>query len=255
MFSSWLEYSKTGHVSNYEKTSGATESPFEDHVAQQIEALGCEVVPQVGVAGFRIDLGVKHPNWPYGFLLGVECDGATYHSSKSSRDRDRLRQEVLEGLDWKLHRIWSTDWFKNPKAEMEALKNKIDTILDEVISDNKEVNNKTDLIKDTNITGEKETSTEELAERSQQLTEILIQQGAQSSGNLAKVGSQIQLESLKDQKQYLFTLVEGFNDPEKGQIGIHTAMGQELLDCEESDVVRIQSGSYLNEVKVITINN
>ena len=115
----------------------------------------------MGVAGFRIDLDVTS-NWPYGFLLGVECDGATYHSSKSSRDRDRLRQEVLEGLDWKLHRIWSTDWFKNPKAEMEALKNKIDTILDEVISDNKEVNNKTDLIKDTNITGEKETSPEEL---------------------------------------------------------------------------------------------
>ena len=85
---------------------------------------------------------------------------------------------------------------------MEALKNKIDTILDEVISDNKKVNNKTDLIKDTNITG-KETSPEELAERSQQLTEILIQQGAQSSGNLAKVGSQIRLESKRSKAIFI----------------------------------------------------
>lgn len=81
---------------------------------------GCEVVPQVGVAGFRIDLGVRHPDWPYGYILGVECDGAAYHSSKSSRDRDRLRQEVLEGLGWRLHRIWSTDWFRNRGRAVEA---------------------------------------------------------------------------------------------------------------------------------------
>src|SRR5690606_22192820 len=77
---------------------------------------------QVGVAGFRIDLGIRHPDWPYGYILGVECDGAAYHSSKSSRDRDRLRQEVLEGLGWRLHRIWSTDWFRNPRKEIEVLK-------------------------------------------------------------------------------------------------------------------------------------
>ena len=122
MFRAWLEYSKTGHIPEMAGQQGETESPFEDYVATQIERLGCEVVPQVGVAGFRIDLGIRHPDWPYGYILGVECDGAAYHSSKSSRDRDRLRQEVLEGLGWRLHRIWSTDWFRNPRKEIEVLK-------------------------------------------------------------------------------------------------------------------------------------
>ena len=53
--------------------------------------------------------------------MGIECDGATYHSAKSARDRDRLRQEVLEGLGWEIHRIWSTDWFKNPEAQLEPI--------------------------------------------------------------------------------------------------------------------------------------
>ena len=119
MFRAWLEYCRTGKIEGTEGLGGETESPFEKYVADQIAAMGCEVVPQVGVAGFRIDLGVRHHEWPYGFILGVECDGATYHSSRSSRDRDRLRQEVLEGLGWKLHRIWSTDWFRNPRPEIE----------------------------------------------------------------------------------------------------------------------------------------
>ena len=57
--------------------------------------------------------------------MGVECDGATYHSSKSARDRDRLRQEILEGLGWNLHRIWSTDWFESSHQEAERLRRAI----------------------------------------------------------------------------------------------------------------------------------
>jgi len=87
--------------------------------------MGCEPVPQVGVAGYFVDIGIEHPQWPHGYLLGVECDGANYHSAKSARDRDRLRQEVLEGLGWRLHRIWSTDWFSNPKREAERLRQAI----------------------------------------------------------------------------------------------------------------------------------
>jgi very-short-patch-repair endonuclease len=100
----------------------------------QIRSMGCEAVPQVGVAGYFIDIGVRHPEWPYGFVLGVECDGAAYHSAKSARDRDRLRQEVLEGLGWRLHRIWSTDWFNHPEREAEKLRTVIASRLDELKS-------------------------------------------------------------------------------------------------------------------------
>ena len=81
---------------------------------------GYQVVPQVGVAGYFIDLAVKHPNRS-GFMLGIECDGAGYHSSRSARDRDRLRQQVLERLQWNIYRIWSTDWFDSPSQELGKL--------------------------------------------------------------------------------------------------------------------------------------
>ena len=73
--------------------------------------------PQVGVAGYHLDLAVVDPEQPGRYLLAIECDGATYHSAKSARDRDRLRQEVLERLGWQVHRIWSTDWFRDPRGE------------------------------------------------------------------------------------------------------------------------------------------
>jgi len=87
---------------------------------------------QVGVAGYFIDIGIKHPAWPHGFIMGVECDGRTYHSSKSARDRDRLREEVLTSLGWDLHRIWSTDWFNDPTYESQRLRETIEKRLKEL---------------------------------------------------------------------------------------------------------------------------
>ena len=90
---------------------------------------GYDVVAQVGVAGFFIDLGVKHPAKSGTFLLGIECDGASYHSGRSARDRDRLRQEILVNLGWKIHRIWSTDWFKSRDSEIKRLLRHIEDLL------------------------------------------------------------------------------------------------------------------------------
>ncbi len=92
---------------------GDAESPFEESVITVIRSWGYEVTPQVGTAGYRIDIGVRHPGQPGAFCLGVECDGYQYHSSRAARDRDRLREEVLRGLGWRLHRIWGTAWYRN----------------------------------------------------------------------------------------------------------------------------------------------
>ena len=121
----WLEFSATkrlGEVPHSHDRAGQTDSPFEDHVIEAVKSLGYEAVPQVGVSSYFIDIGVKHPSYPFGYICGVECDGATYHSSKSARDRDRLREEVLNRLGWDLHRIWSTDWFRDPLGCREILK-------------------------------------------------------------------------------------------------------------------------------------
>ena len=102
MLKSWLQYSKTGQLDAGTVTDKEPDSEFEEFVIDAINRLeGFEAVPQIGVSGYFIDIGVKHQDFPDGFLLGVECDGASYHSSKSARDRDRLRQDVLEGLGWK----------------------------------------------------------------------------------------------------------------------------------------------------------
>jgi very-short-patch-repair endonuclease len=101
---------------------GETQSPLETDVLGEVQKLGYKVVPQVGCSGYRIDLGVIDPKEPGRFLLGVECDGASYHATPTARDRDRLRQEVLEKLGWRLHRVWSTEWFQRRQQEIDRLR-------------------------------------------------------------------------------------------------------------------------------------
>jgi very-short-patch-repair endonuclease len=128
--SGFLTYAAKGVIDEGQRDRNEIpDSDFEIWVKEKLESIGCEVHPQVGVAGYRIDLGVKHPKYPYGYLMGVECDGATYHSSQSARERDAIRQQVLEGLGWRIYRIWSTDWFANPTQEFEKLKKFIQTLL------------------------------------------------------------------------------------------------------------------------------
>ena len=103
------------------ETGNEPDSPFEIAVCRKVEQWGLEAVPQFGVAGFFVDIGVRRREGDRSFVLGIECDGATYHSAKSARDRDRLREEVICSRGWKIHRIWSTDWFLNEAAETEKL--------------------------------------------------------------------------------------------------------------------------------------
>ena len=93
------------------------DSLFEVAVYDALTARGLTLGTQVGCSGYRIDMAVRDPEHPGAYLLGIECDGASYHSSKTARDRDRLRQAQLEKMGWKLHRIWSSDWFANPAQE------------------------------------------------------------------------------------------------------------------------------------------
>ena len=100
---------------------GGADSPFEEAVAWELQRRGWNVVPQVGVSRFRIDLSVVHPDRPGDYLLGVECDGATYHSAATARDRDRVRGAILESLGWNLARVWSTDWWIDRHRASERL--------------------------------------------------------------------------------------------------------------------------------------
>lgn len=108
---------------------GEPDSEFERMVAERLSKSGYQVHHQVGCSGYRIDLGVIDPAKPGRYVLGVECDGATYHRAATARDRDKLRQFVLEGLGWTLYRIWSTDWWHDSEKEMQKLLMFIDDLL------------------------------------------------------------------------------------------------------------------------------
>jgi DNA polymerase III delta prime subunit/very-short-patch-repair endonuclease len=130
----FLVYAESGELQRHQETGREADSPFEDEVLAAIRSLGYEAEPQVGSAGFFIDLAVRDPGKPGRYALAVECDGASYHSSANARDRDRLRQDVLEGLGWRFHRIWSTDWFRHPQAETQRLKEAIETSVEALAS-------------------------------------------------------------------------------------------------------------------------
>jgi len=135
----FLEYCETGHLHHIKHTGRPPDSDFEVAVMRTLSEYGYECEPQLGVAGYYLDLAVRDPGNPGHFLMGIECDGATYHSAKSTRDRDRLRQDILESLGWKIRRIWSTDWFKNPQAQLYPIVQELEriktTVSDEVLSE------------------------------------------------------------------------------------------------------------------------
>jgi very-short-patch-repair endonuclease len=116
----YLQYASSGGklLSRGELTNEPM-NDFEADVFDTLTAKGIQMVAQVGCSKFRIDLAASHPTQPGKFVLAIECDGATYHSSYTARDRDRLRQQQLENLGWTFHRIWSTDWFMRRDEEVE----------------------------------------------------------------------------------------------------------------------------------------
>ena len=120
-------------------TGREPDSPFERQVISALREKGWTVHPQVGVSGYRIDIGVVDPRATGRYLLGVECDGAMYHSGATARDRDRLRQHVLEGLGWELYRIWSTDWWLNPEEPMRKLVARLEELVETVPTEDEPV--------------------------------------------------------------------------------------------------------------------
>ena len=129
LLKSFLEYAEHGIIhkrGTEDEPDGEPESPFEEEVGNILLRMGYEIHYQVGCGGYRIDIGVVDPKNPGRYLLGVECDGAQYHRFKAARDRDRLREEVLIGLGWTIHRIWSTDWWENQIDEINRMEVALD---------------------------------------------------------------------------------------------------------------------------------
>ena len=130
----YLHFAETGNLPPSGKSNDREiESPFQKWAIDQIDSFpGFSADWEIGVKGYRIDIGVKHENYPYGYIMAIETDGASYHSIKSARDRDKLKQEILESHGWKFHRIWSTDWLRDPVKVKKNLKEVLNNRLKEL---------------------------------------------------------------------------------------------------------------------------
>lgn len=137
-FKHYLEYAKRGSQalarSDSEPQVLHFDSDFEESVYTALESRGFDVVTQVESSGYSIDLAIKHPEKPGKYVLGIECDGAAYHHSKTARDRDRTRQAVLESLGWTIHRIWSPNWASNKEREVDEIAEKVDRLIEGRVS-------------------------------------------------------------------------------------------------------------------------
>jgi very-short-patch-repair endonuclease len=115
----FLQFAETGQLERATIGQRPIDSDFEADVGMALAAVGYLVEHQVGVAGFFVDLAIRDPERPGRYVLGIECDGATYHSSRAARDRDRLREQVLRDRGWQIHRIWSVDWYRKRHEELQ----------------------------------------------------------------------------------------------------------------------------------------
>ncbi|MBI1194144.1 MAG: DUF4011 domain-containing protein [Bacteroidetes bacterium] len=251
MLKRWLEYSATGMLEGGVQTNKEPDSDFEVFVMNQIIAMGYEPVPQVGVAGYFIDIGVRHPDWKHGFVLAVECDGASYHSSKSARDRDRLRQEVLEGLGWKFHRIWSTDWFSNPGREANRLRDVLTARMDDLRTRESEFRSAAP--QETSPPKPSENSAEDLRSSDggsePDLLTWLPRTKSESVG--VEIGDTIRVRYIDgDQSTVVITITRERGEVGSGLINKDAPLARALIDAEEGDEVEVLSGAYMRRALI-----
>lgn len=134
------------------------DSHFEESVYNFLSTNGYDVITQVGCSGYRIDMAICHPKYHGRYAIGIECDGAAYHSARNARERDRLRQTILEDMGWKIYRVWSTDWIKDQQTEGGRLLKAIESAIAEYHEEPQK----------TNITTQKSTNFLDIRTRSTQ---------------------------------------------------------------------------------------
>jgi superfamily I DNA and/or RNA helicase len=122
----YLDYARKVSDKSQDQRQQQGSTDFQNVICDALKNKGYETIPKVGVENYWIDVAVVHPNQKDQYILGIECDGALYYSSRSARDRDHLRQHALEQLGWNLHRIWSVDWVRNSDWEINRIVQRIE---------------------------------------------------------------------------------------------------------------------------------
>lgn len=217
----YLHYVKHGILDQTEPSERPPDSDFEIAVAEVLKDQGYEVVPQLGVANFYIDIAVKNPFNRNEFLAAIECDGATYHSARSVRERDRLRQEILERIGWngKIYRIWSTDWFKDPRTQIRRLLAFLDHLRQKA---------------------QKDVAAQPAVEPQYQVTTPISGEKISTSTMCVEVGDFVTYCDVeKPDERKSIQIIRGHGDTNLGTIGVNVPLAQALLGTEVGDEVEL----------------
>ncbi len=245
----YLDFAKRGVLVSTDEGERDPDSDFEVSVANVISSMGYEVKPQLGVAGFFIDMAVRNPDRPGEFLAGIECDGATYHSGFSVRDRDRIRQEILESLGWKgrIHRIWSTDWFYDPRRAIVRLR--------EFIEERRRLSAAEDPGAWEEEFTEDEVEDSADGQAAEEVAETLAAESDSSSDLFVEVGDRVTycpLDAPNDRHSML--IVDSASNPKMGIINEETPLAQALLGLSPGDVGILEiPGQKPRQLRVLKI--
>lgn len=128
----YIAFAMNGNIARSGSQPTVAQDEFKSSIADYIRSKGYNVCESVGCSGYKIDIAIKHASQMEEYVAGIECDGPSYVSARTARDRDRLRKSVLSSMGWKLYRIWSTEWYKNPEIEGRKLIEFIDAAIAEV---------------------------------------------------------------------------------------------------------------------------
>lgn len=254
----YLDFAKYGVLVTTNESDREPDSDFEVSVATFIRSLGYEVQPQLGVAGFFIDMVVRNPDRPGEYLAAIECDGASYHSARSARDRDRIRQEILESLGWKgkIFRIWSTDWFYNPRESAQKLhrflteRRNISLIDDPIDLDDSVLDDLDHEIVESTVTDLNDSSHSEVSE--------VIFDSAKDK--FIEVGDQVTYCLLESpSEKYTIWITDGESNPNLAIVNEQTPLARALLGLTEGDVGELQITSSAEiktrQLKVLKIQS
>ena len=131
----YLDFAENGNIAlermTQEPSFETKESDFEKEIKDFLCSKGYKVDSRIGCSEFKVDIGLKASEGE-DYVLAIECDGDTYHTSDNARDRDRLQKEILEKMGWKFYRVWSTAWIRNPSGEQTRLIEAADAALQNV---------------------------------------------------------------------------------------------------------------------------
>ena len=237
----YLDYAKKGVLHEAVDHGREPDSDFEVAVATVLRERGFDVQPQLGVAGYFIDIAVRNPERPGSFLAAIECDGATYHSSGSARDRDRIRQEILESLGWRdrIYRVWSTDWFSDPHRETAKLIQFVESRRQVVHAQDEDL---------------RECPAFDMAEEQQPAQSIVTDSGTRAttplssdaSDSFVEVGDKVTffyLDATSDRRS--FTIVEYDSDERHGWLNENTPLAKALLGLApgEEGTLQLEAGA------------